>query len=425
MNVAEIINKKANNIPLSSDEINYIMNGIDSYVNDYQLSSFLMAIKINGFNDEEILAYTDSIINSGKKFPLNINQVDKHSTGGVGDKVSLILFPFFSIENIKFMKFSGKGLGYTGGTIDKLESITNLKTNYSYNEILKSKENLILSSTDEFAFYDKKTYQIRDTSGSIDSWELIASSIMVKKIISGAKNIVIDLKIGSGAFAKTKRDAKKLVYFLKLIAKKYDRNVFILFTNMNQPLGFTVGNTLEIEEVMDFFQNNYEKELFKLIEKIVTIVYSKLKNITLKEAKNLFYFNLKNKDLTKEFLELLKNQHGNVDKLKERKNFNPNFTFDYKAKEDGYLNFLDISELGYFLIDLKAGRKNKEDKLYYESGIKFNFKQGDKIKKGEKIFTIFSEKKITNKQIDKVSNFLEISFKKPRKDKIILGEIPW
>ncbi|BDV02259.1 MAG: thymidine phosphorylase [Candidatus Hepatoplasma vulgare] len=425
MNVAEIINKKANNVPLSTDEINYIMKGIDNYVNDYQLSAFLMTIKINGFNDEELLAYTDSIINSGKKFPLNNNQIDKHSTGGVGDKVSLILLPFFSIENIKFIKFSGRGLGFTGGTIDKLESIANLKTNYSYKEILESKNNLILSSADEFAPFDKKTYLIRDTSGSIDSWALIAASVMSKKIISGAKNIFIDIKVGSGAFLKNLEDGKELIHYLKLIAKKYNRNIFILFTDMNQPLGYTVGNTLEIEEVMDFFKGNYEKELGKLIEKIVSISYAKIKNISLKDAKDLYYFNLKNKNLTEEFLRLLENQNGDISKLRERKIFNPNFSFEYKAKKDGYLKFLDISKLGYFLIDIKAGRKNKEDKLYYDAGIKFNFKHGDFIKKGDIIFTIFSENKINKTQESKISNFLEVSSKKIKQNKIILGEILW
>lgn len=427
MNVAEIINKKANNISLQEKEINFIMEGIDNYLSDYQLSAFLMAVKINGFSNEELFFYTNSIIKSGKKLPLNDKQVDKHSSGGVGDKISLILLPFLSIEKIKSIKFSGKGLGFTGGTIDKLSTVKNLKLDYSIDEIKKNNGNLILSSNKEIVPLDAKTYSIRDVTGSVDSLDLVASSIMSKKIVSGAKNILIDLKVGSGSFFKNIEEAKKVSKKIKFLAKKFNRNVYILFTNMDEPLGSTVGNSIEIKETIDFLQGKKrEPNLEKLVKKIVSVLYQKVKNISLKDAEKLYEKHLNSNNLFQEFISLLKFQHGNTLSIEKNNFFNPNYSYKYKSTKDGFLSFKDISNIGYFLISLKAGRKDKNDKLYLDSGIEFHFKTNQRVKKGETILTIYSKNKLVKEKIDKeVSTFISINKEKINFNKIIINEIPW
>ena len=251
MNIIEIINKKRNNIELTKEEIEYSINGyLDNSVKDYQMSSLLMAICINGMSDKEIINLTDIMLNSGDKLDLSDITgiiVDKHSTGGVGDKVTLVLGPLLASLGIKIAKMSGRGLGHTGGTIDKLESIKGFNTHITNEEFIKQVNDIgiaIVSQTGNLVPADKKIYALRDVTGTVESIPLIASSIMSKKLASGADIIVIDVKVGNGALMKDLDSARKLAKTMCMIGKKYNKVVICILTNMNEPLGYAIGNSL-------------------------------------------------------------------------------------------------------------------------------------------------------------------------------------
>ena len=271
MNILDIINKKRLNSSLSKSEIEYVVRAyLDDTIKDYQMSSLLMAICINGMNQDEINYLTDAMINSGETIDLsNVGgaTVDKHSTGGVGDKTTLIVAPIVASLGVKVYKMSGRGLGHTGGTIDKLESIPGFKVDLTKKQFLSqvNKINLsVVSQTANLVPADKKIYALRDVTGTVESIPLIASSIMSKKIALGASNIVIDLKVGSGALIKNLDDATKLANIMINIGKKYKRKVVCLLTNMDIPLGYNVGNSLEIKEAISVLKNEGEENLTNL-----------------------------------------------------------------------------------------------------------------------------------------------------------------
>ena len=257
MNIKEIITKKRNGNKLSCDEINYVVKGyVDDDIKDYQMSALLMAICFNGMDFEETLNMTDSMLKTGITLDLssiNGTVVDKHSTGGIGDKVTLILAPLLASLDIKVAKMSGRGLGYTGGTIDKLESIPNFNVSLADNEFIKQVNDIgvaITSASKDIDIADKKIYALRDATSTVESIPLIASSIMSKKLASNADIIVIDVKVGRGALIKNKEDAIKLSHYLIDIGAHYNKKVFCLLTNMNEPLGHNVGNKLEVIEAI-------------------------------------------------------------------------------------------------------------------------------------------------------------------------------
>ena len=271
MNIIDIINKKRMKEELTKEEIDYVIEGYtENRIKDYQMSSLLMAITINGMTDNEVFNLTDAMINSGSIIDLSIlgnNVVDKHSTGGVGDKTTLIVAPIVASCGVRVAKMSGRGLGHTGGTIDKLESIPNIKLNLTKEEFIKEVQDInlaITSQTEEVAVADKKIYALRDVCGCVESIPLIASSIMSKKVALGSKKLVLDVKVGSGALIKNIDDARTLANLMIKIVKKYNMEVVCLLTNMDIPLGNNVGNSLEIEEAIDILKGNKEGNLYDL-----------------------------------------------------------------------------------------------------------------------------------------------------------------
>ncbi len=430
-NAQKIISKKAEKQELTKNEIEFMIKGIDSYIKDYQLSAFLMAVKINGFTNEELFHYTRALINSGKTMSLNPEFVDKHSTGGIGDKTSLIIIPILHSLGVKTFKISGRGLGFTGGTLDKLDSIPNIKYDYTLEEAFEKAKDfgaVISISNKDIVPADSYTYALRDTSGTVQSYDLIAASVMSKKIATGAKYIFIDLKVGTGAFSKDLKSAKKLGEKIKLIGENFNREVFILYSNMNEPLGRNIGNSLEIKEVIEFLKDysRQDEKLVELIIKITSEIYSKYFKVNVNASKEKVIETLKKGKAFNSLIKLIKNQEGSSNVIENNSVFNEKFSYEVKARKDGYFFFKKLEDLGYFLIELNAGRKNKTDKLDYHSGVIIKFKNNDKIKNGDVIAKIYSEFKLDSSYLDNFeNNIFEIRDRKGVSEKIIISEQKW
>ena len=417
MNIIEIINKKRLKKELTDEEIKYVIdNFLNGEIKDYQMSSLLMAILINDMTNNEIYSLTKYMANSGEKLdlsPLGTNVVDKHSTGGVGDKTTLIISPIVASCGVKVAKMSGKGLGHTGGTIDKLESIPGFQVNLSEEEFLNQVNTInvaITSQTENIALADKKIYALRDVTGTVESIPLIASSIMSKKIALGAKKLVLDVKVGKGALIKNLKDAKRLSQLMIDIGKHNNIEVICILTNMDIPLGNNIGNSLEVEEAIDILKNNKEGNLKDLCIELSSYMVSLGLNITYKEAKEKVLENLKNGSAYDKFLELIKTQHGNINSLPKATN-----KYEIKSMTEGYLVDIDAYKLGVLSMSLGAGRKNKEDILDYSAGIIVNKNINDYVNVGDIIMTLY-----TNKQIKELDNTIfKISDKPINNNKLI------
>ena len=417
MNIIDIINKKRLNQTLTDKEIKYIIDGyLSNEIKDYQMSSLLMAILLNDMNNEEIYSLTKYMADSGDKLDLTSlgdNVVDKHSTGGVGDKTTLIIAPIVASCGVKVAKMSGKGLGHTGGTIDKLESIKGFKVNLSEEEFINQVNNInvaITSQTENIALADKKIYALRDVTGTVESIPLIASSIMSKKIALGAKKLVLDVKVGSGALIKNIEDARRLSKLMIDIGKNNNIEVICILTNMDIPLGNNIGNSLEVLETIDILKNNKQGNLRELCIELSSHMVSLGLNIDYDIAKEQVLENLENNNAYNKFLELITNQEGDINNLPKSKN-----KYEIKSMTEGYLTNIDAYKLGLLSMSLGAGRKNKEDSLDYGAGIIVNKNINDYINKGDIIMTLY-----TNKQISTIDNSIfKISDKKTTNNKLI------
>ena len=308
MKILDIINKKRLGKILSKNEIEYVVNGyVSGEIPDYQMSSLLMAIVLKGMTDTETITLTNIMLKSGERIDLSAlgNVVDKHSTGGVGDKTTMIVAPLVASCGVKVAKLSGKSLGFTGGTIDKLESIPGFSAKLTNKEFFNQIQKIglaVVSQTDNLVPADKKIYALRDVTGTVESLPLIASSIMSKKIASGAKKLVIDIKVGNGALIKTKRDAEKLAKLMIRIGESHKIKVVCLLTNMDIPLGNNVGNALEVEEAIDVLKNNKEGNLKDLCIELATYMVSLGLEIELEKARELVVTNLKNGNAYNKFI---------------------------------------------------------------------------------------------------------------------------
>ncbi len=426
LNIIEIIDKKSKGLSLSKEEINYFVNGTTTgNIKDYQLSALLMAIKINEFNDQETVDYARALIESGEVMAVDDELVDKHSSGGIGDKTSLALLPILGSMGLKVFKISGRGLGFTGGTIDKLESMNGFNVELSIDEVNKMVNEIgisITGQTPKLTPADGILYALRDVTATVDSPSLIAASIISKKIASGAKNILIDMKVGTGAFIENIDDAKELARLMKLIANDFDRNLFVLFSSMNQPLGLTAGNKIEVNESVNFLKGNCSNDFSDLVKKISIELYSKTKKVSIENALEK-YDEVINSGKALELQKLWFKKHGIINFDKETI-YNPKFKFEVKSKNDGYVSFKNVKEIGKALIDINAGRKHKDDKIDFDSGIKFNVKQGEFVNKGDTLFEIYSSNEVPKFVINKLlDNY--IFDEKQTKPKVILGEIGW
>ena len=401
MTIIDIITKKKNKEELSYEEIKYAIDGyLEGSIKDYQMSSLLMAITINGMTKEETFNLTEIMLNSGEKINLDDLQpvVDKHSTSGVGDKTTLILAPLAAACGVNIAKMSGRGLGFTGGTIDKLESIPGFNTSIDINKFKDQVKNInvaIVGQMGNLVPADKKIYALRDVTGTVESIPLIASSIMSKKLASGASTIVIDVKVGNGALMKTESDAKKLARLLVEIGKHHNKKVVCFITDMDEPLGYAIGNSLEVLESINTLIGKGPKDLTYLVLNLATYMVSMAKNIPLEQANKEVIENLYNGNAYKKFQELVKNQNGNLNKIKLSKK-----VLTIKSNKQGYIKNINALELGEIARILGAGRLNKEDKIDFEVGIVLNKKVGDYVRKEEELLKLYvNEKTVSQEQI--------------------------
>lgn len=390
--ILDIINKKANNYELTKEELETIFMGyLKEEVKDYQMSAFLMAIRINDMSDSEIFALTDIFIKSGVSLDLSFIEkikVDKHSTGGVGDKTTLIVAPIVASCGVPVIKMSGRGLGYTGGTIDKLESIKGFTVSLTEDEIKKQAKEIgivITSQTKEITPLDKKIYALRDVTATTNSIPLIASSIMSKKIAGGADKIVIDIKVGKGALIKTEEEANRLSKLLIKIGDYYQKEVKTVISNMNIPLGHNIGNKLEVLEALEVLKGNEKGHLLDLSLELATKMIALGKNITEEEAKKEAIESLESNKALNKFLELIKYQHGNIEELEiEAKIYN------IKANKNGILRDIDALNIAKLSESLGTGRKTKDDKIDYNAGIVIRKEIGEEIKEGDILANLYT-----------------------------------
>ncbi len=424
MNIIEIIIKKREGKALTEKEINYF---IDKYlsndIKDYQASSLLMSICLNGMNEEETFYLTKAMINSGKT--LNFNDIDKliidkHSTGGVGDKTSLIIVPLLASLGFKVAKMSGRGLGHTGGTIDKLESIPGYKVEMELNKYKKQIKEIgcgIISQSDEIALADKKLYALRDVSGTVESLPLIVSSIMSKKIALGANLICLDVKVGNGAFFKNKKDANKALKSMIDIGHLFSKKMCGVISTMDQPLGYAIGNKIEVIEAIDTLKGKGPKDLEKTCIELAKIIALKSEKYNKKEIESIIKEKLLLEEAYEKFVEMVKAQGGNLENFKIKYK-----TRIIKANKDGYINKINVYELGKFVSSIGGGRINKEDKIDHDAGIIFRHKIGDKISKGDVLFEVYCNPKIKI-DVERLISLVDISLFKTRKVKEIIKVI--
>ena len=395
MNIIDIILKKKNKEELTEEEIKYVVEGFtNGTICDYQMSSLLMAITINDMTDNEVIYLTKYMMLSGNTIDLSFldNVVDKHSTGGVGDKTTLIIAPIVAACSCKVAKMSGKGLGYTGGTIDKLESIPGFRTNLSKDEFIHEIEDIgmaITSQTDDVALADKKIYALRDVTGTTESIPLIASSIMSKKIASGSKKLVIDLKVGEGALVKDIESARRLGNLMIKIGKENGMEVICLLTNMNIPLGNNVGNSLEVLEAINTLYYNKESNLQKLCISLASYMVSLGRNISYEEANNMVLDVIRSKKAYNKFLEFVLYQHGDITKLPKS-----NKIYEVKSDTSGYLTDISSLEIAKLSMHLGAGRQNKDDNIDYSAGIIINKNINDYVNINDTILTLYTNKDV-------------------------------
>ena len=390
--ILDIINKKRLGQELSYEELSFIFNGyLNKEVADYQMSSLLMAICINGMSDEETFALTKIFIESGEVLDFSDIfgiKVDKHSTGGIGDKTTLVIAPIVASLGIPVIKMSGRGLGYTGGTIDKLESIPGYRVDLNDEEILKQVHDIgivVTGQTADLVPMDKVIYALRDVTSTVSSIPLIASSIMSKKIASGADKILIDIKVGNGALLQTREEAEKLKELMIKIGEFYQREVRCIISDMNVPLGRCIGNSLEVLEAMNILQGKGDNtNLVELCYELASEMVSMGLNVSREEAHQMVASSIKDGKAYQKFLEMVQYQKGNINELKVSEK-----TYSILAYQSGILTDINALELGKLSLALGAGKENIEDSIDYTVGIFLRKLVGDKVEKGDVLATLY------------------------------------
>lgn len=381
MNMLDIITKKKNKEVLTHEELYYAFNGyLNKEIPDYQMTSLLMAIVINGLTFEETFDLTKIFIDSGETFKFDKKVCDKHSTGGIGDTVTLVAIPILGALNIPVVKMSGRGLGITGGTIDKLESIPGFNVNLTKEDYYNNLEKIgivVGAQTNDLVPLDKVIYALRDVSGTTESIPLIASSIMSKKIACGADYILIDVKWGSGALVKTKKNAEVLSNYLIEIGKRFNRQVKTIISDMNEPLSTCIGNALEVEEAINVLKGEKNKLREASLE-VAGNLASMYLNISYEEAYNCASEVLDNNKAYEMFKTWISNQGGDLSKLKISDK-----VILIKSNQDGIISHINALKVGELSVKLGAGRITKDSKIDYSVGIKLLKQSGDLVKKGD------------------------------------------
>lgn len=431
MNIQEIIAKKRDGGALNKEEISYFVTKYtDGSITDYQAAALIMAIYINGMDKEETTALTLEMAKSGDILDLSEvskNVIDKHSTGGVGDKITLVLMPIIASLGIPVAKMSGRGLGFTGGTVDKLESIPGYKTEIDIDTFIKDVKKVgisLIGQTANLAPADKKIYALRDTINCVGSMPLIASSIMSKKIAAGANKIVLDVTVGNGAFMKNKEDAIKLSNMMKDIGNLAGRETVCILTNMSEPVGYSIGNTLEIIETIECLKGNIPEDIKEIITTIGSyIIKLSGKSDNLEENKKMILENVQNGKAYDKFLELVKNQNGDIEYIKDISKFEKaKYIIPVLSEKDGFIEELNAEKVGQISVLLGAGRLRKEDSIDKAVGIVLKKKIADKVQKGEVLAYIHANNEEKGKELaEKLQEAYKISEIEIEKEKIILG----
>lgn len=419
-----IIDKKNKRKRLSFEDIKYIVNQfLKDNIKEEEMTLFLKAVYEKGLNKKETLYLTDAMIKSGEQINLSKIKkptVDKHSSGGVGDKTSLILLPVCAALGLAVPKMSGRSLGITGGTIDKLESIPGFKSEIEHErfiEIINTVGCADICQTNNIVPADKKMYALRDKTGYVDSIPLIASSIMSKKIACSSKNIVIDLKVGNGAFMKDLRSAKKLAKLMIYIGKRYNKKVICVLTDMNNPLGKNVGNILEVKEVINFFDGKRDKRLEKLVIDLSSYMMVMAKNINFKIAKKNVEKVLANGKAKEKFHEWIKAQEGKLSELKMNAN-----RIDIKSDKKGYLKEINAFSIGELCTMLGSGRSSIRNTVYNNVGVIIRKSIGDFVDIGDTLCSIYYQEEV-EKMVTKTLESFKIVHIKPKDRDIILKVI--
>lgn len=400
MDMLDIIRSKKKNIPLSKNEIEYVVQGyINGSIPDYQMSALLMAICFNGMNYKELLNLTIAMINSGDVMDLskiNAVTVDKHSTGGVGDKTTLIIAPIVATLGGHVAKMSGKGLGHTGGTIDKLESIEGFRTNLSEREFFNQVKKIgvaVISQTGNLTPADKKIYALRDVTATVDSIPLIASSVMSKKIAAGSDCILLDVKVGSGAFMKDLKEAIELADKMIQIGKGAGRKVVALITDMEEPLGKNIGNSLEVKEAIEILNGKGPEDLREVCIEIASYMLMMCSEKNLDMIRKEVIECIDSGKALERFKEMVYMQGGNVEYISNPDLFpKAKFEDNVFSEFSGYISKMDAEQIGIVSGKLGAGREKKDDEIDYTAGIVLNKKIGDFVEEGEILATLYSSK---------------------------------
>jgi pyrimidine-nucleoside phosphorylase len=429
-----IIQKKRDKGKLSKEEIHWFIKGLtEGYIADYQMSALLMAIYLNGMDIAETADLTDAMLYSGKvlNFPEQYF-IDKHSTGGVGDKASFILAPIAAACGVKVPMIAGRGLGHTGGTIDKIESIKGFKTEISLEEfekLLRERGVVLIGQTKDIAPADKKIYALRDVTATIESIPLITASIMSKKLAEGAKGIVMDIKTGNGAFMSKLSDAKKLAASIRHTGLRFDKNMMTMITDMSEPLGCAVGNSLEIIESIETLKGKGPKDLTDLSVALAGgMIYLAGLSKNLKEGIKKAQASIDDGSALEKFRELIKNQGGDHRVIDDYSLLpQTDLVFEVKSLKAGYVSQMDCKQLGTHCVRLGGGRQKTSDIIDFAVGFIMNKKLGDKVNKGEPLMTIHFHKHqqaIVEEIASNVQkNDIKISPKKPTTKKKLILEV--
>lgn len=413
MRIVDLIDKKKKGGVHSKEEIDFLINSVmDGSASDYQISAWLMAVCFNSMTEDETAFLTDALVKSGDVIELKElakDVVDKHSTGGVGDKITLTLIPLLAACGIPVAKLSGKGLGHTGGTIDKLESIPNFRTGLSIEDILSQLRKInvaIASQTQKLTPADGKLYALRDVTATVDSMPLIASSVVSKKIASGADNIILDVKYGSGAFMKTPEQAAELSTLMVNIGKKLNKSIVAVVTSMEQPLGRAIGNSLEVIESIDFLKGETQGDLTDLTYEFATIALvqvGKFKDV--QRAKDYLQTIVNSGKALDKFEELIEAQGGDSKIVDDYRKFpQAKYVIEVKSEAEGFISKIDAYKIAYACKILGAGREKKTDEIDYSVGVYLNKKHCEFCKKGETLYTIYSNDEEKTKLAQKICN---------------------
>ena len=432
MRMSDLIVKKRDGQALTTEEIRYMIDGYSrGEIPDYQMSAFLMATVLRGMSHEETVSLTRAMLDSGERIDLSrfgTRSADKHSTGGVGDKTTLAVLPIAASAGVICAKMSGRGLGHTGGTVDKLESIPGYETSLSrerFFEIVNTVGCSVIGQSGELAPADKKLYALRDVTATVDKRPLIASSIMGKKLASGADGIVLDVKVGSGAFNKTFDEGLALAKIMVNIGNKAGKITRAVITNMDKPLGYAVGNAIEVKEAVEILQGNGDKELKEICIELASNMLYIAGRGSLENCKRIATAKLENGDALDTFKAMVQAHGGDTSYVDDPEKFPlGKFSRDVKADKSGYIVNMDCEKYGLTSLALGAGRNKKEDNIDFAAGLAVRKKTGDFVEVGDVLATLYTS---DESKLDAAEEILKsaLSFGdvKPPEVPIILGRV--